>query len=42
MILGLDTGLLIAAEMVEHTEHGAARGTIARLLAASDLIAIAP
>jgi predicted nucleic acid-binding protein len=42
MIHGLDTGFLIAAEMLEHAEHVAARDTFARLLAASDLIAIAP
>jgi predicted nucleic acid-binding protein len=42
MIHGLDTGFLIAAEMVEHAEHAAARDRIARLLAASDRIAIAP
>lgn len=42
MIHGLDTGFLIAAETVEHAEHAAARETIARLLGASDVIAIAP
>lgn len=42
MIHGIDTGFLIAAEMKEHAEHAAARETLARLLAASDLIAIAP
>jgi predicted nucleic acid-binding protein len=42
MIHGLDTGFLVAAEVLEHTEHVAARGTLARLLAAGDLIAIAP
>jgi predicted nucleic acid-binding protein len=42
MIHGLDTGFLVAAEMVEHTEHVAARQTIARLITASDEIAIAP
>src|SRR5262245_37513776 len=42
MLHGLDTGFLIAAELVEHAEHIAARDTIARLLAASDRIAIAP
>jgi hypothetical protein len=40
MIHGLDTGFLIAAEMQEHAEHAAARATIARLLAAPDMIAI--
>jgi predicted nucleic acid-binding protein len=42
MIHGLDTGFLIAAELVEHPEHAAARDTLARVLAASDQIAIAP
>src|SRR5206468_11202880 len=38
----LDTGFLVAAEMLEHAEHVAARDTFARLLAMHDLIAIAP
>src|SRR5437870_1335451 len=42
MTHGLDTGFLVAAEMAEHAEHVAARDTFARLLAAGDLIAIAP
>jgi predicted nucleic acid-binding protein len=42
MIHGLDTGFLIAAEMLEQAEHAPARDTIARLLAASDRIAVAP
>ena len=42
MIHGLDTGFLVAAEVAEHTEHAAARDTLARLVAAGDLIAIAP
>jgi predicted nucleic acid-binding protein len=42
MIHGLDTGFLVAAEVLEHVEHVAARDTLARLLAAGDLIAIAP
>ena len=42
MIHGLDTGFLVAAEVLEHAEHVAARDTLARLLAAGDLIAIAP
>ena len=42
MIHGLDTGFLIAAEVMEHSEHTAARQTVARLIAGSDLIAIAP
>jgi hypothetical protein len=36
MIHGLDTGFLVAAEVLEHTEHVAARVTLARLLAAGD------
>jgi predicted nucleic acid-binding protein len=42
MIHGLDTGFLIAAEMVEHTEHAVSREILARFLAASDVVAIAP
>lgn len=42
MIHGLDTGFLVAAEVVEHAEHGDARATLARLLGAGDRIAIAP
>jgi predicted nucleic acid-binding protein len=42
MIHGLDTGFLVAAEMLEHAEHIAAGDTIARFLAMRDLIAIAP
>ena len=42
MIHGLDTGFLVAAEVKEHAEHAAARDTLARLLSAGDLIAIAP
>src|SRR5215475_8638731 len=42
MIHGLDTGFLVAAEVTEHGEHTGARATLARLLAAGDLIAIAP
>lgn len=42
MIHGLDTGFLVAAEVKEHTDHAAARDTLSRLLAAGDLIAIAP
>jgi predicted nucleic acid-binding protein len=39
---GLDTGFLVAAEVMEHAEHVAARDSLARLIAAGDLIAIAP
>jgi predicted nucleic acid-binding protein len=42
MIHGLDTGFLVAAEVLEHAEHVAARDTLARLISAGDLIAIAP
>ena len=42
MIHGLDTCFLVAAEVAEHPEHLAARRTLARLLAASDSLAIAP
>jgi predicted nucleic acid-binding protein len=42
MIHGLDTGFLVAAEVSEHAQHVAARDTLARLLAAGDLIGIAP
>ena len=42
MIHGLDTGFLVAAEVLEHTENAAAWDTLARLLSAGDLIAIAP
>ena len=42
MIHGLDTGFLVAAEVMEHAEHTDARATLARLLGAGDLIAVAP
>src|SRR6266851_4536766 len=42
MIHGLDTGFLVAAEVMEHVEHTDARATLARLLGTGDLIAIAP
>jgi predicted nucleic acid-binding protein len=42
VIHGLDTGFLVAAEVTEHPENSAARGTLARLLSTGDLIAIAP
>ena len=42
MIRGLDTGFLVASEVTEHAEHAAARHTLAALLAAGDLLAIAP
>jgi predicted nucleic acid-binding protein len=42
MMHGLDTGFLVAAEMVEHAEHAAARSTLSRLVAAGDLLSLAP
>jgi predicted nucleic acid-binding protein len=42
MIHGLDTGFLVAAEVAEHADHGAARQTLSTLVAAGDRIAIAP
>ena len=38
MIHGLDTGFLVAAELLEHAEHVVARDTLARLVAAGDLM----
>ena len=42
MIHGLDTGFLVALEVREHAEHADARVTLAQLLLAGDVIAIAP
>lgn len=42
MIHGLDTGFLVAAEVREHANHMPARDTLARLVAAADVFAIAP
>jgi predicted nucleic acid-binding protein len=42
MTHGLDTGFLVAAEVVEHAAHVDARATLARLLGAGNLFAIAP
>lgn len=42
MIHGLDTGFLVAAEVIEHEEYLDARAILARQLGAGDLIAIAP
>ena len=42
MIHGLDTGYLVAAEVLEHADHVAARDSLARLIAAGDQFAIAP
>jgi predicted nucleic acid-binding protein len=42
MIHGIDTGVLVAAEVLDHVTHLAARSTLARIVAAGDSIAIAP
>ena len=42
MIHGLDTSFLVAVEVAEHAEHGAAGETLSTLLAAGDRIALAP
>lgn len=42
MIHGVDTGFLVAAEVVEHACHPDSRGILARLIAAGDTLAIAP
>ncbi|MDA1050973.1 MAG: type II toxin-antitoxin system VapC family toxin [Planctomycetota bacterium] len=42
MIHGLDTGFLVAAEVVEHADHSTARQTLSTLLAAGDRLALAP
>jgi predicted nucleic acid-binding protein len=42
MIHGLDTGFLLAAELAEHSDHVATRGALTKLIAAGDVIAIAP
>ena len=42
MIHGLDTGFLVATEVREHAEHNDARVTLAQVLSAGDVIAIAP
>ena len=39
VIRGLDTGFLVAAEVVEHPEHMAARDKLAQMVNAGDLIA---
>lgn len=39
---GIDTGFLVAAEVVEHASHQAARAKIAGLVAAGDGFALAP
>ncbi|HEV3146896.1 MAG TPA: hypothetical protein VGZ47_23615 [Gemmataceae bacterium] len=42
MLYGLDTGFLVAAEVKEHADHSATQGILTRIVAAGDLIAIAP
>jgi predicted nucleic acid-binding protein len=39
---GIDTGFLVAAEVIEHANHRAARAKIAELATAGDKFAIAP
>jgi predicted nucleic acid-binding protein len=42
MTHGLDTGFLVAAEIIEHPHHTHARGTLAQLVSSGDTIAVAP
>ena len=42
MIHGIDTGFLVAAEVIEHPDHASARALLARLLGAGDRLALAP
>jgi predicted nucleic acid-binding protein len=42
MMHGMDTSFLVVIEMREHPEHQMARATLARLLAAGDVLAITP
>ncbi|MCG8583949.1 MAG: PIN domain-containing protein [Pirellulales bacterium] len=42
MTYGLDTGFLVAAEVVEHSDHSKARSLVNDLVAAGSRIAIAP
>lgn len=42
MIHGIDTGFLVAAEIVEHPDHVAARATLSCLLSGVDRIALTP
>ncbi len=42
MIHGIDTGFLVAAEIIEHSDHAAARQTLSRLVSAGDAVALAP
>src|SRR5258708_6886678 len=42
MTHGIDTGFLVASEVLEHHDHVATRETLVRLIAAGDNIAMAP
>ena len=42
MIHGLDTGFLVASEVVEHPDHLLARAKLGELIARGDTLAIAP
>ena len=42
MTHGIDTGFLVALEIIEHADHAAARALLARLLGAGDRLALAP
>ncbi len=42
MIHGLDTGFLVAVEVVEHPAHAAARTTLSELVGRADRLALAP
>ena len=42
MIYGVDTGFLVAAEVVEHPDHLAARAKLADFSLAGDLLARVP
>ena len=42
MTHGIDTGFLVALEIIEHAEHAAARALLTRLIQAGDRLALAP
>ena len=42
MTYGIDTGFLVALEIIEHANHAAARALLARLIVAGDRLALAP
>ncbi len=42
MTHGIDTGFLVALEIIEHADHAAARALLARLIGAGDRLALAP